>query len=168
MSKTNYVNPFRLNALISFLFHCDGDRGIVKRRDLKAAWQGDSLGSAVPQDQLWLHSPVGKCMWQHHFISVPKYSVYMTQQSLWMVSEHEVLDTRQGSRLCVQWMEAMLWTLLTKKIWNSDHCIVQACKAVLKDNQFKDSFTGTLRFNFFQHKLFPCHFFLFFPSVPPQ
>lgn len=50
MSKTNYVNPFRLNALISFLFHCDGDRGIVQRRDLKAAWQGDRLGSAVPQD----------------------------------------------------------------------------------------------------------------------
>lgn len=115
MSKTNYVNPFRLNALISFLFHCDGDRGIVKRRDLKAAWQGDSLGSAVPQDQLWPHSPVGKCMWQHPGLSVPKYSVYMAEQSLWMVSEHEVLDTQWGNRLCVQWMEAMLWTLLTKK-----------------------------------------------------
>ena len=37
MSKTNYVNLFRINALISFLFYCDGDRGMFKTRDLKAA-----------------------------------------------------------------------------------------------------------------------------------
>lgn len=42
MSKTNYVNPFRMNALISFLFHCDGDSGMFKTRDLKAAWLRES------------------------------------------------------------------------------------------------------------------------------
>lgn len=42
MSKTNYANPFRINAFISFLFHCDGDSGVFKTRDLKAAWHGES------------------------------------------------------------------------------------------------------------------------------
>lgn len=37
MSKTNYVNPFRMNVLISFLFRCDGDSDVLKTRDLKAA-----------------------------------------------------------------------------------------------------------------------------------
>lgn len=45
MSKTNYVNPFRINALVSFLFRCDGDRGMFKTRNFKAAWQRESTCS---------------------------------------------------------------------------------------------------------------------------
>lgn len=55
MSKTNYVNPFRMNALISFPFHFDGDSGVFKTRDLKAAQHREST-MLLPNKSSLLHS----------------------------------------------------------------------------------------------------------------